>query len=80
MPAWQYGYIFVQSGRRATMMLGDGAPESLGLIGGGQDVLATLNRVGADGWELVDAEVHAEGAGLGHTVFWLKREPPAAPS
>jgi hypothetical protein len=80
MPVWEYGYIWVQSGRRGVMTLGDGERESLGLVGGGQDALATLNRVGADGWELIDTEVHPEGAGLGHTVFWLKREKPAATS
>lgn len=77
--AWEYGYIWVQTGRRGLLALGDAHRESLGLIGGGQDALETLNRVGADGWELVATEVHPGREGPGHTVFWLKRQRPASP-
>jgi hypothetical protein len=75
---WEYGYIWVQSGRRGVMTLGGGERESLGLVGSGQDALETLNRIGADGWELVGTEVHPAGEGGGHTVFWLKRPRPSA--
>ena len=80
MTAWEYGYIWVQTGRRGLLALGDDHRESLGLVDGGQDALTTLNRIGADGWELVATEVHTRHDGPGHSVFWLKRERPAAAS
>jgi hypothetical protein len=73
MTKWEYGYLWVQPGHRGSMALGDTPMQRLGMIDR-HKVLATLNEVGADGWELVATENVHDSDATGHTVFWLRRE------
>ena len=73
MTAWEYGYLWVQPGHRSLMALGNGELQRLG-IADRQTVLATLNELGADGWELASTETVHDSDATGHTVFWLRRE------
>jgi hypothetical protein len=73
MTTWEYGYMWVQAGHRSLMALGDGEMQRLGLTDR-QQILGILNKLGADGWELISTEVIHNGDATGHTVFWLRRE------
>ena len=75
MSTWQYGYIWAQPGHRGVMALGDGEVQRLGMADR-QLVLATLNQLGAEGWELASTEAVHDSDATGHTVFWLRRERP----
>jgi hypothetical protein len=73
MTKWEYGYLWVQPGHRSLMALGSDEMQRLGMTDR-QQVLATLNKLGADGWELASTETVHDSDATGHTVFWLRRE------
>jgi hypothetical protein len=65
MTAWQYAQLSITRDIRvgeihAILWRGPGQGAGQNLTGGGQSVLELLNRVGADGWELVDREERQE--------------------
>jgi hypothetical protein len=72
MTSWQYAQLSItrdiRAGEIRTILWcapGQGAGENF--TGSGQSVLELLNRVGADGWELVDREERQErGDGSGY--------------
>ena len=78
MTAWQYAQLVVTHDSRGTedtrTILWHGPGQGIGenFSGSGQTVLELLNRVGADGWELVDVTVVSAGSDYEMSLFFRK--------